>query len=79
MLNELLDRIPDMEVCGEVARLHSTLVAGIKSMPVRWKSPKYQKVATTLKVLPEQGRNRRRGLRSRSSQAVEDSLVTRLL
>jgi cytochrome P450 len=39
MLNELLDRMPDMEVSGPVTRLHSTLVAGIKSMPVRWKPP----------------------------------------
>ncbi len=39
MLGELLDRMPEMEVCGEVTRLHSTLVAGIKSMPVRWKPP----------------------------------------
>ncbi|MGO9057069.1 MAG: cytochrome P450 [Candidatus Binataceae bacterium] len=41
MLNELLDRMPDMEVCGEVTRLHSTLVAGIKSMPVRWNPPRH--------------------------------------
>ena len=39
MLGELLDRMPEIEVCGEVTRLHSTLVAGIKSMPVRWKPP----------------------------------------
>jgi cholest-4-en-3-one 26-monooxygenase len=36
MLEQLLDRMPDLELAGEVTRLHSTLVAGIKSMPVRF-------------------------------------------
>lgn len=36
MLDEVLNRLPDLEVAGTVQRLHSNLVAGIKRMPVRF-------------------------------------------
>lgn len=36
MLEQLLERMPNLELAGEVTRLHSTLVAGIKSMPVKF-------------------------------------------
>jgi cytochrome P450 len=36
MLDEVLNRLPDLEVSGTVQRLYSNLVAGIKHMPVRF-------------------------------------------
>jgi cytochrome P450 len=36
MIEELLARLPDMELAGEVSRLRSHFVAGIKHMPVRF-------------------------------------------
>jgi cytochrome P450 len=36
MFEELLRRVPDMEPAGPISRLRSTLVAGIKHMPVRY-------------------------------------------
>ncbi len=36
MLDEVLNRLPDLEVSGAVQRLYSNLVAGIKHMPVRF-------------------------------------------
>ena len=36
MLEELLDRLPDIEQAGEVRKLRSHFVAGIKHMPVRF-------------------------------------------
>ena len=38
MLEELLDRLPDIEQAGEVRKLRSHFVAGIKHMPVRFTS-----------------------------------------
>jgi cytochrome P450 len=35
-LDEVMRRIPDIQLDGEVARLSSNLVAGIKHMPVRF-------------------------------------------
>jgi cytochrome P450 len=35
MLEELLERIPELELAGEVQRLRSTMIRGIKHMPVR--------------------------------------------
>jgi cytochrome P450 len=34
MFEELLKRIPDMEVAGEVERLRSNFINGIKHLPV---------------------------------------------
>jgi hypothetical protein len=31
----LFDRLPDLEVCGEPARLKSSFVNGLKSLPAR--------------------------------------------
>jgi cytochrome P450 len=36
MLDEVLDRLPDLELAGSVQRLYSNTVAGIKHMPVRF-------------------------------------------
>jgi cholest-4-en-3-one 26-monooxygenase len=36
MFEEVLSRLPDMELAGEPQRLRSTLIAGIKHMPVRY-------------------------------------------
>jgi len=36
MIEEVLARLPDMELAGEVSRLRSHFVAGIKHMPVRF-------------------------------------------
>jgi len=36
MFREILTRLPDMEQAGEVERLRSTLISGIKHMPVRY-------------------------------------------
>jgi cytochrome P450 len=36
MIEELLARLPDMELAGEVSRLRSHFVAGIKHLPVRF-------------------------------------------
>jgi cholest-4-en-3-one 26-monooxygenase len=36
VMRQLVDRLPDIEVAGEVRRLHSDFVNGIKSMPVRF-------------------------------------------
>jgi cytochrome P450 len=35
MLEELLVRFPDLALDGEVQRLRSTMIRGIKHMPVR--------------------------------------------
>ncbi len=40
MIEELLARLPDMELAGEVSRLRSHFVAGIKHMPVRFREGK---------------------------------------
>ena len=37
MIEEVMARLPDMELSGEVSRLRSHFVAGIKHMPVRFK------------------------------------------
>src|SRR3546814_1155754 len=34
-MRQLVERLPDLELAGPVARLHSDFVNGIKSMPVR--------------------------------------------
>jgi len=36
MLDEVLNRLPDLELAGSVQRLYSNVVAGIKHMPVRF-------------------------------------------
>ena len=36
MVEELLDRLPDLALAAPVSRLRSNLVAGIKHMPVRF-------------------------------------------
>ena len=36
MFEELLRRLPDMELDGPVERLRSTFIGGIKHMPVRF-------------------------------------------
>ncbi len=36
IFTQLLDRLPDIEVCGEIRRLRSSGVSSIKSMPVRF-------------------------------------------
>ena len=36
MFEELLKRMPDIEICGPVSRLRSSGVNSIKSMPVRF-------------------------------------------
>src|SRR4029453_7104022 len=36
MFEELLRRLPDLELAGPVARLRSNFINGIKSMPVRF-------------------------------------------
>jgi cholest-4-en-3-one 26-monooxygenase len=41
MFGEIIRRIPDMELAGDVRRLRSNFINGIKSMPVRF-SPKAQ-------------------------------------
>ena len=38
MFDEVLNRLPDLEQAGEVQRLYSNFVAGIKHMPVRFTS-----------------------------------------
>jgi cytochrome P450 len=38
MLDEVLNRLPDLDRAGEVQRLYSNFVAGIKHMPVRFTS-----------------------------------------
>ena len=38
MFEELLRRLPDIELAGPVSRLRSNFIAGIKHMPVRFKS-----------------------------------------
>jgi cytochrome P450 len=38
MFEEILNRLPDLEQAGEVQRLYSNFVAGIKHMPVRFTS-----------------------------------------
>ena len=38
MFDEILNRLPDLEQAGEVQRLYSNFVAGIKHMPVRFTS-----------------------------------------
>jgi cholest-4-en-3-one 26-monooxygenase len=35
-MRQLVDRLPDLELAGEPARLHSDFVNGIKTMPVRF-------------------------------------------
>src|SRR3546814_19752415 len=35
-MRQLVERLPDLELAGPVARLHSDFVNGIKSMPVRF-------------------------------------------
>ena len=37
IFRELLNRLPEIEVAGPVERLHSTLVGGIKHMPVKFR------------------------------------------
>ncbi|AKM11540.1 cytochrome P450 [Croceicoccus naphthovorans] len=39
VLNEILSRFPDIELAGEVSRLRSNFVGGIKAMPVRLHKP----------------------------------------
>ena len=36
MFEEILGRLPDMTLAGEPERLRSTLIAGIKHLPVRY-------------------------------------------
>jgi cholest-4-en-3-one 26-monooxygenase len=36
MFEQILDRLPDLELCGPIPRLRSNLVNGIKSIPVRF-------------------------------------------
>ena len=36
MFEELLARMPDLELAGPVQRLRSNFINGIKHMPVRW-------------------------------------------
>jgi cholest-4-en-3-one 26-monooxygenase len=36
MFTELLNRFPDMELCGPVSRLRSSFLNGVKHMPVRF-------------------------------------------
>jgi len=36
---ELLKRLPDIEVSGEVSRLRSNFINGLKHIPVRFKPP----------------------------------------
>ena len=36
MLEEVLKRLPDLDLAGTVQRLYSNFVAGIKHMPVRF-------------------------------------------
>ena len=35
MFEEMLTRIPNMTQAGEIERLHSTLINGVKHLPVR--------------------------------------------
>ena len=36
MFEEVLTRLPDLELAGDVARLRSNFINGIKHMPVRF-------------------------------------------
>jgi cholest-4-en-3-one 26-monooxygenase len=36
MFEELLDRLPDLQIAGDVPRLHSNFISGIRHMPVRF-------------------------------------------
>jgi cholest-4-en-3-one 26-monooxygenase len=39
MFEELLNRMPDIELDGPVRRLRSNFINGIKAMPVKWSTP----------------------------------------
>ena len=39
MFEELLDRLPDIELAGPVQRLRSNFINGIKHLPVAWSAP----------------------------------------
>jgi cytochrome P450 len=45
MVEELLRRLQDLELTGEVQRLRSCVVAGIKHMPVRFSAVDTSRVA----------------------------------
>jgi cholest-4-en-3-one 26-monooxygenase len=36
MFDEILDRLPDIELAGDVQRLRSNFINGIKHMPVQF-------------------------------------------
>ena len=36
MLNELLDRAPDLSVAGDVVRIRSHFINGVRELPVRF-------------------------------------------